>query len=239
MLNNNFKSNPIILNEARDYISGLMLGDGNIYCANSKTGHYQHGCKYKNWLDIISEDLYEYGIECGVDNGRLITGGFCPDGGSIAYNLWTYCYIEFKEMHDRFYIKWYDIDKYPKKNWHKDEDGEYFIWKKIVPKDICLSPECVANWYLGDGSTHKYTYQKGYQTLLSTDGFLKEDTMLLADLLSEVLDIKCSVDKAGRVGIYNQVDVSTFLNYAKNYKVDCYSKKFPEDAMRKYYKVIS
>lgn len=230
---NYLKSNSVILSKARDYLSGLVLGDGHIECKyNSKTGIYRQCCKHKCWLDKISEDLYEYGIECIVTNGQLRTGGFYPEGGSISYSLWTHSYVEFKEMHDRFYIKWYEIDKHPKRNWHLDENNEYFIWQKIVPEDICLSSECVANWYLGDGTIPKHTYRNGYFIRLSAEGYLREDIIFLSELLSETLDIKCGVTKVGKIQIGIQADISIFLNYIKDYKIpNCYRYKFPRNAM--------
>ncbi len=223
-----YKSNPAILNELRDYIDGLMLSDGNIQVRNDLNGRYRQGCKYKGWLDLISKDLYEYGVNSKVDYGYLSLYGFSPKCGSVIYSINTSRYIEFKEMYDRFYVKWYDIDKYPKIRWHKDEGGEYFIWKKIVPKDICLSPVCVANWYIGDGSFTKYKHQNGCRIELATNGFLRDDAIFLSDLLSDVLNIKCNVDKVGRIMIYSESGSMIFLNYIKGYKVDCYSYKFPE-----------
>lgn len=225
----NYQSNPAILKEARDYLDGLMLGDGHIICKNSKTGYYQQSCKHKNWLDKIDDDLYEYGIECGVSNGRIQFGGFNAKSGSIEYTLHTRSYIEFKKLRDRFYIKWYDIDNYNESLWHLDkESGEYFIWQKIIPEDICLSPGCLANEYLGDGSIYKHKHQNGYCIHLSTDGFLRKDVVFLSCLLAETLDIKCGIDKAGQIGIHTQADISTFINYIKDYKVDCYAYKFPD-----------
>ena len=228
-MTNYLTSNPAILNEARDYLDGLMLGDGHIPpVKKSGTSRYEQDCEHKNWLDKISEDLYEYGIECGVDNGILRTGGFCPEDGSITYNLWTRNYIEFKEMHDRWYRKDYNVDECPTTRWHLDENREYYIWQKIIPKDICLSPACVANLYIGDGSIPKFKHLYKYNISLSTDGFWKKDTIFLADLMSEVLDIKYGITDAGKILISNKSDIITFLNYISNYIVNCYNYKFPE-----------
>ena len=241
------KSNQTIINEAREYLDGLMLGDGHILYSNGSISAtaYQQSCKYKNWLDIISKDLYEYGIINTVDNGKLRTGGKNAKDGSMTYRLWTNNYIEFKEMHDRWYKKDYNVDEYPTTRWHLDErSGEYYAWKKIVPKDICLSPACVANWYLGDGTVSqkkdysklfKKLYNNGYQLIISTDDFIRKDTIFLADLLSEVLGISCGVQKNGRIGIYSKTGISIFLNYIRNYKIDCYSKKFPDNLLGELY----
>jgi len=234
MTTNYLTSNPIILKEARNYIDGLMLGDGNIQCMNSKTGYYQHGCKYKNWLDKIDDNLYEYGIECKVNNGRLQAGGFGIKRDLILYRLWTRSYIEFKEMHDRWYRKDYNTDEYSTTRWHLDKKtGEYYIWKKIVPKDICLSPVCLANEYFGDGGTYKRKYVSNYRMILATNGFLREDTIFLAELLSDTLDINCGVNKSGVIQVSTQADISTFLSYIKDCGIpDCYTYKFPEELIK-------
>ena len=228
-----YKSNPVILNEVRDYFDGLMLSDGHIERKSMLTGRYCHLCKEKNWLDKISEDLYGYGIECTVNNGRLYIGGFSIDEGSLAYSLRTYDYVEFKEMHDRWYKKDYNIDEYPTTRWHLDKrSGEYYAWKKIVPKDICLTPGCVANWYLGDGNIHKDKRKYTTYTLsLATNDFIENDVLFLLELLFELLDIKCGIANSGVINICNRADISTFLNYIKDYKVNCYLYKFPEGAM--------
>lgn len=229
----NYKSNPAILNEVRAYLDGLMLGDGCIphKITRSRTNRYEQGCKHKNWLDIIRDDLYEYNIKCNLDNGRVVINKFTDYKGLVYYYLQTYSYIEFKEMHDRWYKKWYDIDNCSERLWHIDEDGEYFIWKKIVPKDICLTPQCVSNWYLGDGYLQN---QSVYGRItIATNGFLRDDIIFLLDLLSEVLDIKSSVNGDGVVGIYIQSDISLFFNYIKYCKIPvCYGYKFPKELIK-------
>lgn len=222
------KSNQAILNELRNYIDGLMLSDGCIqYDRGNKTGWYQQNCKYKEWLEVISENFCKYIVECNLDDGRLITGGYSPKGGSITYFLRTRHYVEFKEMKDRWYKKWYDIDNYPERVWHLDTDsGEYYIFKKIVPKDILLTSSCVANWYLGDGN-RSISYSNN-QITIATNGFLNNDTTFLSELLSNTLNIKCSIDKHNRIGIYNKSNIKAFLNYINEYKIDCFDYKFLE-----------
>lgn len=227
-MRNYLTSNPAILKEARDYLDGLMLGDGHIECVSNDTGRYTQSCKENNWIDKISEDLYEYSIVCSVDDGRFRKTNYSLNEDSIIYGLWTHRYIEFKELHDRWYKKDYNVDECSTTRWHLDENREYYIWQKIIPKDICLSPVCVANFYIGDGSIPKFKQLYKYNISLSTDGFWKKDTMFLADLMSEVLDIKCSITDAGKILISNKSDVSMFLDYIKNYKVECYNYKFPE-----------
>lgn len=68
-----YRSNPSILNELRDYIDGLMLSDGSIG-ERSNTGWYIQGCKYKDWLDVIGSNFYEYNIECSISDGKVYFG---------------------------------------------------------------------------------------------------------------------------------------------------------------------
>ena len=225
-----FKSNPAILNEARDYFDGLLLSDGSIpYNKGIETNRYAQSCKYRLWLDIISEYLYEYGIESSVSDTFQVNNF---TDGTIGFFIQTYSYIEIRDMRKRWYLKWYDIDNYPKRLWAKDKNEEYFIWKKIVPKDICLSPICVANWYLGDGwiTNSKYKYNTYYHIGLETEGFLGDDILFLSDMLSEVLDIKCHIEKNNTINISDKDGVSTFIKYIKDcYIPSCYLKKFPRE----------
>lgn len=223
------KSNISILNEARDYIDGLIISDGNIHCKYARTGYYNQGCLYREWLEFISNDLYEYNIICTIDNGRFLTGGLNSKNGSVRYSLITKSYLEFRTMKDRWYSKYYNVDEYSTRFWHLDEEtDEWFIWKKIIPKDIILTPECVLNWYLGDGCISKYKYQNGYRIRLSTDGFSREDIIYLTDILSEVINIKCLISNK-QIAIYKQSSIRSFLDYISDLPhPSCYNYKFPE-----------
>ena len=212
-------SNQAILNKARDYIDGLMLSDGCVMRTN-KTGYYKQVCEHDEWLKVISYNLNNHKIKNII---RTRTGGFKKN--KLYYNLVTSSYIEFKEMHDRWYKKDYNVDEYPIIRWHWDkEKEEWFAWKKIIPKDICLNPECVANEYLGDGSKAK----RNNHIRLATNGFSRDDTIFLSELLSETLDINCWVSGSGVINITNNKGITTFLEYIKDYKTNCYLYKFHE-----------
>ena len=230
---NYLTSNKEIFKTARNYLDGLLLSDGSIpYDKIYPTNLYEQGCSFEQWLYIIKESLSEYNIECYIDNGRTIYNTFSPRG-SVIYKLRTRRYIEFKKFGDRWYKKWYDIDNCPETLWHHDsESGEYFIWKKIVPKDIRLSPECVLNWYLGDGSITKRKNGYGYEMTISTENFTRENVIFLSDYLSEILDIKCSISKIGRIHIGSQLYIKEFLNYIKDCEIpECYKHKFPNELL--------
>jgi len=211
-------NNQSILNELRDYFDGLILSDGYVKCSN-RVCYYQQSCVEFDWLSIINKDLYDYGIISKISTvNRKI-----PDK-NLQYEIRTYSYVEFKEVRSRYYIRDYNVDEYPTRLWNIDnKTDEWFVWKKIVPKDICLSPECVLNWYLGDGNFDRF-----YNHIrISTDGFFRSDVVFLSELLSDVIDIKCSLGKRSMITICNRVGVSKFFDYIGSCNIpNCYNRKF-------------
>ncbi len=95
-------SNSSILNEARDYLDGLMLSDGHIENSH-KTGRYSQHCKHIGWLNRVSNDLYEYGIESINITKQHIKSNFSPEGGSVNYMLRTSFYVEFIVLKNLWY----------------------------------------------------------------------------------------------------------------------------------------
>lgn len=209
-----YKSNLIITEKLRPYIDGLLLGDGSISSQNNNTGLYEQHCIYKEWLDKIKVDFSLFAIESKIGSETTQSSKWM-DVSSFSYRLSTKYYIEFKEMKKMWY----------KPIFYEDKDGyEYFKYKKTVPKDIQLTPECVANWYMGDGDCHKHNYNKR----LSSCGFNNEDVYFLSNLLNNTLDIESYVDKRNTITIGKLSDRIEFLNYIKDFKVSCYDYKFKE-----------
>lgn len=222
-----------------DNFDGLMLSDGSIHY-NSKSYQYHQSCKYKEWLDNIHNNFMFNNINSciypskrvGFNNSKVLSG--------YIYHLSTSnCSGEgmlLSISHKRWYKKWYDIDSYNKHYWHLDEDGEYFVWRKIVPDDISLTPECVLNWYLGDGSivlhNKKYiNYCNSYIIQLATNGFSKYDIEYLINILNEKV-VDCAYYNNSTIIISKKGGVRSFLSYICDLEIpDCYSYKFPERIM--------
>lgn len=208
---------------------GLMLGDGCITkCRKSINYHYSQRCKYHEWLDNIEHLFAINRLNTHIDKHN-INNNF---GTSILYHLWSHNSLFFTEQHNRWYKKWYDIDKYPTRLWHQDEDKEWFVWKKIVPKDIKLTPVCVLNWYLGDGSISKHALGNGYSLKLSTHSFTKEDVKYLEFVLNDQV-VDCayisSYENSYFINITKKLGIIAFLSYIKDLKKpSCYNYKFPE-----------
>ncbi len=235
-MSKHFVSNPAILNEARDYLDGLLISDGNITIdkrnISNTTASYHQDCKHQEWLNKIKDDFFKYNIKSKVNNGRIRTGGlnnmkvpqaFKPEG-YLIYRIDTPYYLELRNV----YKRWYKLTYY------EDEDGyEYTKYKKIVPRDINMTPAFCGNWYLGDRYLHKQP-----EIILSTTGFIIDDVIFLCDLLSKTLDIKCNITKHRNIIISKKHMVYIFLDYIRNYKINCYSYKFPDNIMYEINKII-
>jgi len=228
-------SSEELIPKIKPYIDGLLLSDGHIQNHRNinRAYIYVQSCSNREWLDIICNDFFSFGIFSSVGNKIIRNTGWSNKNGNVLYQLYTNInsYVYFKEQSERWYRKWYDIDNYNKYFWHKDETGDYFIWKKVIPRDIELSQEFLANEYLGDGSINN-TRGNAFQIQLSTYSFLRDDVVLLSDKIDERLDIKSSVTSRNAIIITKRRSVLEFLNYIKEYEISCYAYKFPKKLMR-------
>ncbi len=199
-----------------NYLDGLMLSDGHIRITSSVSGIYQQTCIMRNWIEVISNDLYEYGIYSKIGDNCI----YSKKSPNKCYQLWTNVSPYFKKMRERWYNIFYYDDK---------EGYERFKYRKVIPEYIDLSPECVANWYLGDGNiSHDNT---GYSIKLSTCCFSKEELEYLSDKIDGVLSIKSHLTSRNEIQISDRRWVYKFLSYIKEYEVPCYSYKFPRGAI--------
>lgn len=197
-------SNHIDLsNKALEFIYGELLGDGSLQWGNGKhSARIGYGSKYKEYLVWLSEQLNGFGIKQS-GNLNLKSKGFSKND---SYQYTSISYIELSKIRQYFYPL--DI--------------------KIIPKDLKLTPICVRQWYIGDGSICKSKSKlngKCYNKIrFYTDGFVKSDVEFLSNLLNGELSIKSIVTK--RKSIYNEktsynyiIDINkiqdqiTFLNY--------------------------
>ncbi len=90
---------------------------------------------------------------------------------NISYRFWTRQY--FVSWREKFYLK----------------------NKKIVPKDIRLTPLSIAVWYMDDGCL------SDNKCVIATDGFSKDDIRFLQDLLLEKFSIKSSLKNGSKIMI--------------------------------------
>ncbi len=209
-------------------LGGLLLGDGGI----SKQNFYTQSSISIEWLEDISYWFRYNGFNSNIYPLRKF--GF---NMSQLYKLYTSVSPIFEEQRKRWYKHYYVIDGYPEKLWHEDEDGEYFIWHKIIPFDIFLTPECVANWYMGDGSIYKRKLQNSYVLSLATDSFTKKEVNFLVDLLNEQITdnfylkkkrLRKSGEQSYIIQLTKRENISEFIEYIRPCVVSCFDYKIPD-----------
>lgn len=132
-------NNVVLINELKEFLDGELLGDGHLnpvtYNGIVTSVRYQHGSSKKRYLQWLGMVLTNYGIKrCGNIRKRLHE---IPTSKSICID-YHYCSKSYRELVS-YYSRWY-----PNR-------------KKIVPKDLKLTPVTVRQWYIGDGSIYKGT----------------------------------------------------------------------------------
>ena len=195
----------------KNYIDGLILGDGHILQKTRFSARYDQSfsVRYREWANQIRIDLKHLGIISNmieyVTKPSFIrkTGQLIPSFPQIL--LYTMFYEEFCVFRERWY-----------------GNGV-----KTVPKDIELAPETVANWYMGDGY---YDTQTG-RVAFCTHSCSTEALVLLKSVLKETLGVvgKVYPDRSQDnqpIFKLNRENSRVLLNYTKGLKVDCFNYKW-------------
>ena len=194
----------------KNYIDGLLLGDGSVIQDNDWCAHYAHNCVLRSvvWLEKIKDDFTEFGIKSNIK--KIVIPPREINNKHIAATDATYLYtLNYEELKD-FRQRWYP-------------EG-----KKIVPRDITITPLLMANWYMGDGSYTKNTPRVS----LATNAFTLEDIEFLSRRVSETLGIKIYIRSVARrkeqyvLVVSRKDDVHKFLRYTEPYKVSCFDYKW-------------
>lgn len=186
------------------YLDGLLLGDGCLWIRKTcrcVTPRYAQGCVEKSWIDVISNFFTNAGIINRVHSTFREPSIFRGRGKErVLWHIDTRVYQEFFS----FYNRWYP-------------EGV-----KVIPRDIKLDNQLLANWYMGDGCfTHK-----NYGTIvLATNGFNRDDVIYLSDLVDNYLDIHSRVSKRNEIYIHDKKSVEVFLNSVILYVLPCFEYK--------------
>ena len=193
--------------EAIEWIQGELLGDGCLTTtakkddlpSNNLSALFRYSSKYEEYINYISDTLKSFGVE---QSGEIIKQY------DKRYNNYSYKYNSrsYKELMD-IYKQWYPNGK------------------KIIPKDIILTPLTCRQWYIGDGSLIQRRMKriKPYIILCSC-GFLIEDVNRAIRELNN-LGIKATRHSMNMIYI-SVYFVKYFLNYIGKCPVKCYRYKW-------------
>lgn len=194
--------------ELRNFIDGLLLGDGELDQQGKSTrlriGQSQ---QHKSWLDEIKEWLEEEGVQSKItkiDNSE--------SSRQDSFLLQSLGYREFNSLFERWYYS----------------NRKTITKQKIIPKDLNLTSQCLANWFMGDGSLSSPTERNGWRIILYTDSFENKEVDWLRRKLNEILPHPPRIkSRLGNylISINYQDSVFYFLNLVKPFIADCFHYK--------------
>lgn len=187
-----------LFKEAIEWINGELLGDGSLRSRSLYSASFGYGSKYIEYIKYISDTLKSFGIK---QSGKIIKR-IDKKLNNITYHYESCDYVEL--LHIR--KKWY-------------QNG-----KKIVPKDIKITPLTLRQHYIGDGSLR---CQKGKRPriFLYTYGFSIFNVRLLIKRLI-ILGFKVTRHPSSNIISFSSSSTKDFLNYIGKCPVKCYQYKW-------------
>ena len=184
--------------KALEWINGELLGDGCLSSRSKYSALFIYGSKHYEYIDYVSDTLKAFGIEQAGKIHKKIQKQY----GNISYDYASKCYPELKSIRD----KWYPNGK------------------KIVPKDIELTPLTLRQHYIGDGSLCK-SKKWNSSIILCTNGFSISDVEWLVEQLNN-LGFKATRQPARNIIYISSYSTQDFLNYIGECPVNCYNYKW-------------
>lgn len=198
--------NLTLTTEQKEFITGLMLGDGSIIYSDKNRSKnprlsVTRQIKDYSYLDYQYNLLKEF-YSTGIKYSKVF------DKRNNKY--WERYYLQSKSL--PIFKEYRDI-------WYNSEG------KKIVPKNLEFTPNILSTWLNDDGCIVNYGTTLTLQ--FSTQGFFKEDVELLRDLLSKYIGENIRVNKHGKYFILRGSTVAAikFIKIIEPIMLDCMSRK--------------
>lgn len=227
-VNNSTNENHIIIiPELQKFIDGEMLGDGSILKGSKYSGLIGLTSKYIDYLQYMKNELEKLGIQI---SGKLYSRTYIHPQTNNEFTTNVYRSKSYRELTD-IYSRWYLIDfcfcshcgiifheeTTNRKRWINKRKcpvcERHELKKKIVPKDIELTPVVIRHWYIGDGSLTRMNKKDKIicNIRLSTVGFLPSHVDILVDKLNDLgFNAKRDRDNTIRLPTYM---TNKFINY--------------------------
>jgi len=184
--------------EAIEWINGELLGDGCIISQSSYSAKFEYISKYKEYIRYISDTLKLFKIKSTYKQIKQKRW----DRELVSYNCQSRNYAELLPIRK----KWYP-------------EG-----KKIVPRDIKLTPLTVRQWYIGDGCLIHQKKKKPHISLY-TNGFTIFDVNYLIKELNNI-NIKAKRQQSSNIINISVHSIIDFLKYIGDCPVKCYQYKW-------------
>lgn len=204
------KKNFNLSQEIKNYIDGLLLGDGHIRQKSCWSAPYiqTFAIRYEKWTRKIQRDFKKFGI---VSNTLEQT----QEAKTMKKTGQQFPLSEMIKLSTKFYEEFILF----RKRWYPNGF-------KIVPKDIELTPQLLANWHMGDGEFDTNTRR----VALAVNAFSLLDVQFLINKLKEFRiesknHPKRTQGNQPRIRL-NSRNSEKFLDITEPYKVSCFDYKW-------------
>jgi len=194
-------------------LSGELLGDGYVQMGDrSHSARYHHTSKYEEYLIWLSGIFADLGLEQVGKINRY--DGVKRGKPYTSYNYTSRFYPELVPIRQRFYPK----------------------GKKIVPKNLILTPIMARQWYIGDGSLHNQARGRPCIDFSTCDFDKASIDYLLEELRNKGFKVS-HWPVSNRIGM-SAYSTRDFLDYIGPCPIDCYQYKWNyQDNRKKYGKI--
>ena len=194
------KNNCRLSEEALQWINGELLGDAHLELKSCYSARFHYGSKYLEYIEYVRDTLKSFGIEqAGNIQRRHITH---RNMDTYAYDYCSKAYPELLPI---------------RKQWYPEG-------KKIIPKDIKLTPLTLRQHYIGDGYL-SHREKRNPHIILCSDAFP------ISCVNWFICQLKYLGFKTTRQPSHNRIHISSysakdFLSYIGICPVQCYQYKF-------------
>jgi len=200
----NYRANHIKLNDKLiEFLNGELLGDGCLHLRHNKSGVLVYTSKYSKYLKWLDSILKKHGITRIGNDYKSSHKRWLKEGNYNLYHYYSKSYRELKTLYDKWYLNNSKFCPYCEIEINKLEFkrcpvcNEHSLYKKIVPKDLKLTPITLRQWYIGDGSNYGKTSGIGF----CTQAYLYRDIEFLLNKLRD-LGFDGSICKDKRIYIH-------------------------------------
>lgn len=176
----NYKKSLTLNHTQKDIIIGTLLGDSTMGLRNGQPFYglkFEQSVRREKYINHLANEFDNF---CGSPPQKRWI-----DKLKTRESIWfrTYRHDAFRFYFNLFYI----IENHP-------ITGKPFS-RKIVPSNISkfFTPRAVAYWFMDDGTYHLYQGKKAYY--FSTQGFTKQECIILSNALLTNFNISSNVHK--------------------------------------------
>ena len=186
--------------ESLEWINGELLGDGRLNSISPYSAQFLYSSSKEEYINYVSKTLNSFGIKQTGKIYKSITkiNNYGPYFGYYYFSL------NYEELLP-IWKKWYPNGK------------------KIVPKDLILTPLTCRQWYIGDGCLD--CLNRHPCIILSTQGFTTIDVERLKKELIK-LGLNGTRQPASNIIHISVYSTKDFLNYIGPCPVKCYQYKW-------------